>query len=209
MSDDRAPPPDLKAIWKGQRLEIPPVTVERVRRNARRLQRRRLGVVIREGLAAVLLVVMAGLYIRLLSLQGVLTLSEAVTEAGMALMLLFAVFYGWRILVLFRPRRVPDDTVACLDFHRRELVRQRDLARGLWRWTVVPLIPIVAVIYTGRWIGPPAGGRAQWLDHLVIIAGAVIMLETCVLGWLWNQHRANHWQDQIDELDALGEEETR
>jgi hypothetical protein len=209
MTDDPTPPPDIKAIWKDQPLEIPPLVVAAVRRKARRLQQRRLWIMIRETVAALVLVAISGLYIRLVSIQGVLELYDAMIGAGMGLMILFAVFYGWRILVLFRPRRLPDDTVACLDFHRRELERQRDLVRGAWRWVLVPLVPIWSLLLIGRWIGASAGGHARWLDHLTILASAVFMLENCFLMWLWNQHRADRWQDQIDELDALGQEETR
>jgi hypothetical protein len=104
---------------------------------------------------------------------------------------------------------VPDDGAACLDFHRRELERQRNLVRGVWRWALVPLLPIMGLLLIGRWIGPPAINRSQWLDHLSIIAAAVFMLETCVLQWLWCQYRADRLQDQIDELDALGKEQAR
>lgn len=209
MTDDPTRPPDIKALWKDQSLDISPLVVAAVRQKAKRLQRRRLWIVIRETVAAIALIALSGLYVRLISLQGVLDLSDAMMEAGMALMIVFAVFYGWRVLVLFRPRRLPDDTVACLDFHRRELERQRDLARGVWRWALVPLLPIEGLVLLGRWIGAPAGGRAGWIDHLIILAAAVFMLENCVLVWLWNQHRADRWQDQIDELDALGQEQAR
>ncbi len=35
------------------------------------------------------------------------------------------------------------------------------------------------------------------------------MLETGALVWLWQQHRADRLQDQIDELDTLGREDAR
>ena len=210
MSDDPTRPPDLKAIWKEQRLEIPPVAVETLRRNAKRLQRRRLRAMIQETLGAIVLIVLAGLYLYERNLQpGGLDRSDIVLETGMGLAILFAVFYAWRVLVLFRPRRVPDDTAACLDFHRRELEQHRDLVRGLWRWTLVPLLPWAALISVGRWIGPPVAGRAPWLDHLLILVTAVFFLENAALVWLWQQHRADRLQDQIDDLDALGQEDAR
>jgi hypothetical protein len=209
MSDDQTRPPDVKAIWKGQRLEIPPVAVETVRRNARRLQRRRLWTVIQGTMASILLVVVAVPYIRVRALQGPPELSDALQEAGMGLLILYAIFYGWRVLVLFRPRRVPNDAAACLDFHRLELERHRDTVRGLWRWALIPVLPSMGLLLIGRWIGPPAINRSQWLDHLTILGAAVFMLETCIMHWLWNEHRADRWQDRIDELDAIGKEEAR
>jgi hypothetical protein len=209
MSDDRTPPPDFKALWKGQRLEVPPLAVETIRRKARGLQRRRLWTVIMGLAASLLLVAEAVLYVRVRVLQGRPDLSDVLQEASMGLFVLYAVFYGWRVLVLFRPRRLPDDSAACLDFHRRELERHRDTVRGLWRWALIPTLPIMAMLFLGRWIGAPPINRAQWIDHLVILATAIFMLETAVLHWLWNQHRADRWQDRIDELDALGREEAR
>ena len=210
MTDDPTRAPDLKAIWQDQRLEIPAVAVATLRRNAKRLQRRRLRAMIQETLGAIFLIAVATLYFYQRSLQpGGLDLSDVVLEASMGLAILFGVFYAWRVVVLFRPRRVPDDTAACLNFHRRELERHRDLVRGLWRWTLVPLLPWAALISVGRWIGASPPGRSAALDHLIILASAVFMLETGTLIWLWQQHRADRLQDQIDELDALGREDVR
>ena len=210
MTDDPTGPPDIKAIWQDQRLEIPAVAVATLRRNARRLQRRRLRAMIQETVGAIFLIVMSVFYFRNRGLQpGPLDLSDIVLEAGMGLAILFGVFYAWRVVVLFRPRRVPDDAAACLDFHRRELERHRDLVRGLWRWTLAPLLPWAALISVGRWIGPSPPGRSAGLDHLIILASAVFMLETGALVWLWQQHRADRLQDQIDELDTLGREDAR
>ncbi len=52
-------------------------------------------------------------------------------------------------------------------------------------------------------------GRAPWLDHLLILVTAVFFLENAALVWLWQQHRADRLQDQIDDLDALGQEDAR
>ena len=196
MSDHPIPPLDVKALWKDQPREIAPVALETVRRDAKRLQRRRLRTVIIETLVAILAVIVYGFYIRVL--PGLLL------KIGSGFGILYVIFYTWCDFALLRPRRVPNDAAACLDFHRRELERQRDTARDMWRWAIVPMAPLIALMSIGRWIGPPPAGRAPWLDHLVIIASLVMVLETAALGWLWTQHRAARWQDQIDDLDALG-----
>jgi hypothetical protein len=38
---------------------------------------------------------------------------------------------------------------ASLEFHRRELVRQRDLLRSVWRWYIGPIVPGLVVFYAG------------------------------------------------------------
>ena len=199
MSDNPTPTRDVRAVWRGQPQEMEPMILETVRRNALRLQRRRLRQMIQETLAAAVVMVGFGLYIWFL--PGMLI------KIGSGLGVLFAGFYIWRWIRLVRPRRVPDDAAACLDFHRRELERQRDTARGMWRWALAPMIPISALFVIGRWIGPTPPWRALWLDRLIIAASSVLILESLALMWLWTRHRADKWQDQIDELDTLGKEE--
>ena len=200
MSDNLTPPPrDVRAVWRGQPVEMAPMVVETVRRNARRLQRRRLRQMIQETLAATVVMVGFGFYIWFL--PGILI------KIGSGLGVLFAGVYIWRWIRSVRPRRVPDNAAACLDFHRRELERQRDTARSMWCWALAPMIPISALFAIGRWIGPAPPWRAQWLDRLIIAVSSVLVLESLVLMWLWTQHRADKWQDQIDELDMLGKGE--
>jgi hypothetical protein len=199
MSDNPIPPIDIKAMWKNQPRAITPLAPEIIRRNARRLQRRRLRVLIQETLGVIVLVVFLGLEIRILP--------GPVLKIGAGLTVLAALFYVWRLFVLIRPQRVPDGAAACLDFHRRELARQRDLCRGMWRWAILPFVVAGAVVYVGRWTALPSIGRSAGIAHLLIIAGAVVMIESFVLIWLWNLHRADKWQDQLDELDALDKEE--
>jgi len=198
VSDNPIPPVDIKVMWKNQPRAITRLGPETVRRNAKRLQRRRLRVLIQETFGALALIVVFGLYIRILP--------GPLLKMGAGLMIVAAVFYVWCLFVLVRPRRVPDGAAACLDFHRRELERQRDLCRGVWRWAILPFVLAGTVVYAGRWVAVPSIGRSAWIDHLIVGGGAVLMLESFVLVWLWNLHRADRWQDQLDELDGLDKE---
>ena len=198
MSDNPIPPFDIKAMWKNQPRAVTPLAPEIIRRNAKRLQRRRLRILIQETVGAIAVVVYFGLYIRIVP--------GPLLKMGMGLTILCLVFYVWCLFVLARPRRVPDGATACLDFHRRELERQRDLCRGVWRWALLPFIPAMALVYAGRWVAVPSIGSHVWIDHLFVIAGVVVSLEGFALVWLWNLHRADKWQDQLDELDGLGKE---
>ena len=198
MSDDPSRPVDMKAVWKGQPREIPPMVLEQVHADAVRNQGRRRRGMITEILAALVVIVVFGLYVRFLP--------GALLKTASGLAILWAVFYIWRWVRLFGPRRVPDDAVACLDFHRSELEQQRDAARGMWRWTLAPLVPVFILFGVGRWIGPAPPWRAIWLDHLIIVVTSVLLVESLVLMWLWTRRRADVWQDQIDELDILKKE---
>jgi hypothetical protein len=196
MSDDASRPLDVKAVWQGQPREIEPMVLAQVRTEAVRFQRRRRNVMIREVLAAIFVMVVFGLYIRFLP--------GPFLKAGSALGIVWAVGYIWKWVRVFRPRRVPDDAAACLDFHRREMERQRDGARSIGRWGLAYLLPVMVLFVIGRWLGPTPPWRGQGLDHLIIIVTGVFLIESLALVWLWTQHRADHWQDRIDELDALG-----
>ena len=44
---------------------------------------------------------------------------------------------------------------SCLDFHRRELERQRDLLLGIWFWYLGPMIPGLALIVVGAGMANP------------------------------------------------------
>lgn len=195
MTDDPASRQDLKAVWKSQPQELPPMVFEKLRRDARRLQRRNLRIQIQETLAALIVVGIGAVYVRYLP--------GALVKISSGLMMVWALYYIWLVRRAFSPGRVPDDAAACLDFHRHELVRRLYVSRTSWRWVILPLLPIIALMTIGRWIGPLPPGRSVFADHLIIIVASAFVLESFLLAALWMQHRADKWQDRIDELDAL------
>ncbi len=196
MTDDSSRPADPKAVWQGQPREIEPMALETVRRQAVRFQRRRLRLLIQETLAAIVVIMFWG--------RALVSDAEVLIKVAGGLSIAWAIFYVWQWRRLMSPKRVPDDAVACLDFHRGELERQRDVARGIWRWALAPLAPLILLVAVGRWIGPTPPWRTPWLDHVIIVVGMGFVAETLALMALWTLHRADKWQDRIDELDALG-----
>lgn len=196
MTIPPSPPSDLKALWQGQAQEIAPQTLEEVRRLAERFQRRKQWANIREYLAVV---AVTGIYGYFLPIFPGLFL-----KLGCGYAIVWGLFYAWQRRRLMSARPVPDDAAACLDFHRRELERQRDVVRGAWRWILAPLPPLFVLIGLGRWFDFPALNRPPWLDHLVILVSAGLFVETLVLVALWLQNRADKLQDDLDDLDRLG-----
>jgi hypothetical protein len=87
---------------------------------------------------------------------------------------------------------------ACLEFYRSELVRQRDLLRGVWWWYLLPFVPGMLVITIGRVAAEPAlapGAAIGTLIALLLFLG---------IGKL-NDLAAKKIQQDIDALDLCVE----
>lgn len=84
------------------------------------------------------------------------------------------------------------------DFHRAELVRQRDALRAVWLWYVAPLVPGMVVFRWGVNTNPdPSLPFARgWAADGVICC---VMLAVILL----NLYGAHKLQRQIDQLDQI------
>jgi hypothetical protein len=82
----------------------------------------------------------------------------------------------------------------CLQFHRGELERQRDLLRSVWKWYLAPLVPGMLPVYVGSALARPEhASRALWG-----LAGTVAVF--VLIGDL-NRRVANRLQARIDALE--------
>jgi hypothetical protein len=81
-----------------------------------------------------------------------------ITQAAAALIVVGAVYVCWRLYALARAAAVRgfDSAESCADFHRGELVRQRDALQGIWRWYLGPLVPGMVLFWIGAGV-PPSG----------------------------------------------------
>jgi len=197
MSDDPSRPIDVKAAWRGQAREVPPMALEQVRAEALRSQGRLRRAVILGPLIAMVLI---------LALIPSLFSPLPLMKAWGALAIAWAVFYIWKRHRMFPAQSVPDDATACLDFHLGVLRRQREAIRSAWRWLLAPLIPISVLLVIARWTGPPPPWRAVWVDHLIIAVAWVFVIETWALCWLWMLRGADKREDRIEALEALGKD---
>ena len=137
MSSDN-PPDDPVRLWQGQSTEPFPSTPAAVREQATRFQRTIGRRNLREYLAAIFVVAVFGWH-----------LVQAVGWAkrlGPALIIAGTLFVVYRLRSRGSARQLPPEAYAdsCLTFHRRELERQRDLLRTVWRWYLGPLVPGLA-----------------------------------------------------------------
>lgn len=157
----------------------------------RKVRRRNLS----EYVATVLVVLTFGFYI--------FRFPGPVTRLGSGLVIAGVLYMAWQLHRRGSAGRLPEECgfESCLDFHRKELERQRDALRSVWSWYLGPLIPGLAVfILGGLFAKNPRGG------HIHVWIGSLISLVVCSLVFFFigrlNQIAARSLQRQIDELDA-------
>ena len=98
---------------------------------------------------------------------------------------------------------VNDSAATWLDFHKRQLERQRDAHRSAWKWELVPITLVSVVLFLGivmehRTLGwPPVGPLAL---ILAIVAAIVFMGFNA---WRRRLRAADKLQLQIDELGTF------
>ena len=93
------------------------------------------------------------------------------------------------------PRALPEDLGSpCLDFHRRELERQRDALQGFWWWVVPCFLPATVVSIIAAALEPRPRG--------VIIASIIAAFFASVFTYVakLNDRAARRLQRKIDEL---------
>ena len=84
-----------------------------------------------------------------------------------------------------------------MEFYRRELERQRDLLRDIWRWYLGPFIPGLVVFVWGS-VRHVKGG--QWVKAVPF--GVLCVVFFWFVGRL-NRRAADKLQRQIEELRGL------
>ena len=111
----------------------------------------------------------------------------------------------WHILSKGSPGTI-DETAGLsgwIEFRRRELVRQRDLLRSIWKWYIGPCVPGLAVLVV--WLA--FGNRSR---PVVVLMAALYVLAVAT-GFWWmgrlNAKGAEKLQRQIDELDEQSRDE--
>jgi hypothetical protein len=184
--------PNLQALWQSQVQEHEPMSLAEIHHKARTLEKKVRWRNAREYIASV--VVIAGFSPVLLHRDSWMM------QAGAALVILATIFVAWRIHRQASARAVPEAGEALRDFHREELIRQRDALRSVGRWYLAPFMPGMALVMMGRWFQSHVGGRSLAMDHLgILLASGVAAL---VFGGIWwlNLRGARRLQAEIDRL---------
>lgn len=97
-------------------------------------------------------------------------------------------------------QEVPVDSSAgdCLEFHRRQLIRQRDMLRRVGPRQIGPVMPGFVLFFAGVWVSQVRDTRSA------IVMAITGVLAVSVFGFIYgfNVRSANKLQHEID---ALGE----
>jgi hypothetical protein len=181
MNDDL-----LKSLWKAQDLPAAAFSIEKLQSTAKRLQRR---IRMRNAMEyAACLLVICGFA------RYIAVFPYPLMRLGSSLVIAGTVFVAWQLRVRASSGSLPRE-LASLDFHRQQLMRQRDALRTVWAWYIAPLLPGVAVF---RW------GVETELDATKPFArglGANLAIAAVFIAViLVNLYAARKLQRQIDRL---------
>jgi hypothetical protein len=182
---------DLNKLWQEQPAEKVPVTVEKIHHRAARMERKVGWRNLREYAGAA--IVLIGCVVFGWREKNVTVL------IGAAFMVLAAAYIVYHLHRFGSMRSMPSDLALkdCLDFHRAELMRQRDLYLGVWRWYLLPMVPGWALIMIGRAIERP--------DRRLFALGSSVVFVVLffVLGRM-NEKIGRKLQRTIESLDQPG-----
>lgn len=178
---------DARSLWRGQALApLQPLPPQALVAQAGKLQRavsRRN----RRELIAAAFVVPVFLFYAWFFPHWLTKLGALLTVAGAGVL-------AWQLHVRASARPLPAALAgSLLQFHRGELVRQRDALRSVWRWYIAPLVPGMVLFLCGRQIEIGHWHPGPFIGSALLMGGVVLL----------NRYAARGLQRQIDALDDL------
>ena len=177
---------DMRTLWRNQEMESYPVSLEEIRSQARRFQSQVRWRNLREYLASVVVVVVFGYFFFIMD-DALLQLAAALTIAG-------SLYVCYQLQKRGSARKLPAEPglKTCLEFHRTELVQQRDLLREVWRWYLLPFVPGFSLFFASQVMQAPWTRWGIFLVWFVILFVGIGML---------NQWAARRLQREIEVLE--------
>jgi hypothetical protein len=193
-------PDKLPSLWQSQSQESASFSAEELRRAATKLARRVFRRNLREYAAAAI-VVAANVYYIYLFHTVFLRLGAGLIIVGILFVVMYLAKKGSA-----KTMEGDMERMSCVEFHRSELVRQRDLLLSVWKWYLLPLVPGLAVFILGEY--QAARAEPEFHSHAGLVTlrfgiySAFCVVLFYVVGRL-NRSAAGKLQKRIDSLDAL------
>jgi hypothetical protein len=184
----RMTPDELTQLWKGQADDVPGLSLSVVRTHSHALERG----VRRRNTAEYA----AGLVVVVIVLPWIWQAPNRVIAVGCALLLAAVGYVTYRLRAFGASLTMPSDLGArsCVEFHRAELERQRDLLQNVWTWYLLPFWPGMGLILVGGTIEHPEA----WL----FAVGTAILAVAMAIHIAWmNKRSARTLQERIDRLE--------
>lgn len=117
-----------------------------------------------------------------------------------ALIIAGVAYVTWKLATIASPTR-KHDGVSWADFHRAELVRQRDATASVWRWYLAPLLPGMAAFILATVLSP-AEGDIPLPARFAVGAIAIAWVAAVFFGIAYiNKRTSQKLQAEIDKLD--------
>jgi hypothetical protein len=179
---------EIRKLWQAQNEEEVTMSLEEIRRRASRFEKTILRRNAWEYAAGVFVVLFFGWH--------AFSPGEIAVNVGSGLIVAGTMYVGYQLYRRGSAETLPADSAltTCLDFHRQELTRQRDLLRGIWSWYLLPLVPGLLVFLGGSVLANP--DRLWRVAPFALFCAALFF----AIGKL-NQNAARELQKEIDALD--------
>ena len=164
------------------------MSLEEVRAQAQRFQKRIRNRNLREYSAMVLAIVMAiplAVFLRSFPL--------IVVAMGLMIAGTLVIAYQFRKRMSTCSFLAEAASMSCLEFYRRELERQRDANLSIWAWYILPMLPGTAMMLIGMAFIPALGPG-------VALFYAVAFTVAFIFTGVANKRGARRLQRKIDEL---------
>jgi hypothetical protein len=179
---------ELRDLWQHQPVEEMKMSIEELRAKAAKFQGRVRWRNVREFVAC-------GVVIVLFGSAGIHT-PQLVPRISFGLIIAGVVYVAWYLHTCGAAASLPSDMGrdGCVTFYRRELEKQRDLLRSVWKWYLGPLIPGMALFF--GWMIVNVRPERRWRPAVAAAVGAAVFWG---VGWL-NRLGSRRLDRQIDEL---------
>lgn len=194
MASEFQPKEDMGKIWQNQKSEGVRMSVDQIRLKAGKYNSKILWRNAREYVAAAAVTIFFSF--------SFMQTNDTLTRVGFGLIIASMLYVCWHLHQQGAAHRMPENlgTANSLEFHRQELVRQRDLVSGVWRWYLGPMIPGLAILMVA--MGRTNPGHVRNFGVFFTAYAIAMVLIFVAIGWL-NQRAARRLQQRIDELDKL------
>jgi hypothetical protein len=176
---------DVQRLWRDQPSEEVQMSAQEVRGLAEKFEQTISRRNQREYAASAFVVVWFGVWAWFAE--------SGVTALGCWLVVIAALWVVFHLHRRGAARRTDgeQEVLSCLEFHRSELVRQRDLLRSVWWWYLLPFVPGLLLISVGN-----------SLEGWALLAPGFAAVTFVGIGLL-NQRVARQLQRRLDDLDAV------
>jgi hypothetical protein len=192
---------DMKDVWQRQTTESAQMSSVELRRRSQKLSRKVFWRNLREYVAAAIVVAGAGYHFWIFP--------TPLERLGSSLMIASVFYVVYQLHARGSARVMPPGMAlhSCLEFHRKELERQRDLLRSLWSWCVLPIVPGVIVFRLGIAVAEAATSPGHvWQAVLEFSVTVALVFTLFFTGWKLNRWASGRLQLKIDALIALEKE---